>query len=189
MHFALELRVRLYDADKADILSGFLSASQIVGIEVSPVETVNRSLTQRELNVMRALNERIPESNLHANISRQLAFKKVLNREPFLITKHELERLRRKFASDVDNINASFLPTGDLKLRSDDIDVVDSRDEITTESDAFYIDTLCSVVVGIQEFHKAKESREARNGVTPRTLRRRLFSLFAPRNEITKRNR
>lgn len=155
------LAIRLYDDEKDDLFRGFLAAAGIDGLAPGPVENVNRSLTRRELNIMRAINETAEGGDVLRHISRHLIFRRPETREPFRVTRDELADLESRYRADIDVINDRYLDGGQLLLHSQDIELVDNHAETLTETDKFYLDALRSVVAGMQELEKTKAAKAA----------------------------
>ena len=159
------ISVFLYDTHRDDIFGSFLTNIGLEALDAPAVENVNRSLTRKELEIVRRLNaaraNKIAVRKLAVSMSNLIA----RDREPFRLTQAELALLDDKFRSDIDWINAHYLNDDTLLLRSDGIELAEAVSVRFDDDDEYYLAILESMLEVLGEEHAKLERTQNLNTV------------------------
>lgn len=162
------IQVRLYDDVKEDLLADFASALGLSGVELVETGEINRSLSHKELRIMRRLNETGANGNVIAKLSQH-----IISLPQKETTKHNMpieqfDLIERRNRRVLNHINTHYTTDWTLK-------VVDANEETTPtenttvpefdETDEYYLQMLESVLSSYQNVEKKLSQQDVRNPI------------------------
>lgn len=162
------IQVRLYDNVKEDLLADFASALGLSGVKLIEAGEINRSLSCKELGIMRRLNKTGANSNVMAKLAHHIISLRHRETTKYDLPIELIDLIEKRNRRVLNHINTHYTTDWTLKV-VDANEKTSPTDNATVpefdETDEYYLQMLESVLSSYQNVEKNLSQEDARNSI------------------------